>query len=150
MPTAIPTASLSLGRLLATPYRFVVPPYQRGYAWTTKEAVQLLEDILAASGADGAELAEPDYFLGSMLLLDAAGAGDFPAEPAGFAAAMVQLIALSVSALALLGGTISVNQAHSLAALDGLSRRRHRRKRGGAGGFAAVWQHGSCHHQFQR
>ncbi len=44
-------------------------------------------------------------------------------SPAGFAAAMVQLIALSVSALALLGGTIRLEEAHSLAALDGLSRR---------------------------
>jgi hypothetical protein len=55
-----------------------VPCYQRPYSWTTSEAGQLLEDILAAAGIGGAVGAEePDYFLGTILLLDGAG-GDLP------------------------------------------------------------------------
>jgi multicomponent Na+:H+ antiporter subunit D len=44
-------------------------------------------------------------------------------SPAGFAAALVQITALSVSALALLGGAAGLGQAHGLDALDGLARR---------------------------
>ncbi len=69
MATGIPTAALKLGQLMDEPFHFVVPPYQRGYAWTTKEAGQLLEDLVAASGVDSEELAEPDYFLGSIVLM---------------------------------------------------------------------------------
>jgi hypothetical protein len=55
-----------------------VPCYQRPYSWTTAEAGQLLEDVLAAAGISGAsEAEEPDYFLGTILLLDGTG-GDLP------------------------------------------------------------------------
>lgn len=53
-----------------------MPCYQRPYSWTTVEAGQLLEDVLSAAGV-GVGFAEPDYFLGAILLLDGGG-GDLP------------------------------------------------------------------------
>jgi NADH:ubiquinone oxidoreductase subunit 2 (subunit N) len=44
-------------------------------------------------------------------------------SPAGFAAALVQITAIGVSAIALLGGAAGLGQAHGLDALDGLARR---------------------------
>ncbi|MGZ5914400.1 MAG: DUF262 domain-containing protein [Hyphomicrobium sp.] len=73
----LPTASLTVTDLFSFPFHYSVPSYQRPYSWTTEEAGQLLEDILAAAGLSGPEGAEPDYFLGAILLLDAAG-GDLP------------------------------------------------------------------------
>ena len=78
MLSVLPTASLTVLDLFSTPFHYTVPCYQRPYSWTSKEAGQLLEDILAAAGlgGDGAP-AEPDYFIGTILLLDPAG-GDLP------------------------------------------------------------------------
>ncbi len=74
----LPTASLTLTHLFSSPFHFSVPSYQRPYSWTTIEAGQLLEDITAAAGLGGAvDAAEPDYFLGTILLLDGTG-GDLP------------------------------------------------------------------------
>lgn len=74
----LPTASLTLTSLFASPFHFSVPCYQRPYSWTIAEAGQLLEDILAAAGLGGpASAEEPDYFLGTVLLLDASG-GELP------------------------------------------------------------------------
>ncbi|MGB3719411.1 MAG: DUF262 domain-containing HNH endonuclease family protein [Hyphomicrobiaceae bacterium] len=64
------TAPLRIIELFSDPFRYTVPPYQRRYSWTTKEAGQLLDDIFLAIG-DGDELAEADYFLGAILLTDA-------------------------------------------------------------------------------
>src|SRR5665647_1731348 len=74
----LPTASLTLTHLFSSPFHFSVPCYQRPYSWTTGEAGQLLEDILGAAGLGGMVGAEePDYFLGTILLLDGTG-GDLP------------------------------------------------------------------------
>jgi hypothetical protein len=75
MFSGLPTASLTVSDLFSSPFHFSVPCYQRPYSWTTAEAGQLLEDILAAAGIGGAE--ESDYFLGAILLLDGLG-GDLP------------------------------------------------------------------------
>ncbi|MHA1574220.1 MAG: DUF262 domain-containing protein, partial [Alphaproteobacteria bacterium] len=74
MFSVLPTASLTVLDLFSTPFHYTVPCYQRPYSWTNKEAGQLLEDILAAAGlgGDGAP-AEPDYFIGTIILLDPAG-----------------------------------------------------------------------------
>jgi len=78
MFSVLPTASLTVLDLFSSPFHYTVPCYQRPYSWTTKEAGQLLEDILAAAGLGGdAAPAEPDYFIGTILLLDPAG-GDLP------------------------------------------------------------------------
>jgi hypothetical protein len=68
----LPTLSLRLEQLFAPSYLFRIPGYQRPYSWTVKEAGQLLEDVLSASGVDGMAASEPDYFLGAMVLLDPA------------------------------------------------------------------------------
>jgi hypothetical protein len=73
----LPTASLTVTDLFSFPFHYAVPSYQRPYSWTTEEAGQLLEDIRGAAGLSGPETAESDYFLGAILLLDAAG-GDLP------------------------------------------------------------------------
>src|SRR5213594_488861 len=53
------------------------PSYQRSYAWTPKEAGQLLDDIsLALDEAD----AGGDYFLGTMLFIDRDGAAAAPSR----------------------------------------------------------------------
>jgi uncharacterized protein DUF262/uncharacterized protein DUF1524 len=77
MFSGLPTASLTVTDLFSFPFHYSVPSYQRPYSWTTEEAGQLLEDILGAAGLFGPEAAEPDYFLGAILLLDSAG-GDLP------------------------------------------------------------------------
>ena len=66
----LPTASLPIIKLFDNPYLFTVPAYQRPYSWTTREAGQLLEDLVIAAGLDDQETASPDYFLGTILLLD--------------------------------------------------------------------------------
>lgn len=65
---------LALGSLLAPPYAFQVPSFQRPFSWTTKEAGQLLDDIvLALEEQTQATHAVPDgYFLGTMLLTEPA------------------------------------------------------------------------------
>jgi Protein of unknown function DUF262/Protein of unknown function (DUF1524) len=54
-----------------------VPSFQRAFAWTPKEAGQLLDDIsLALDEAD----ADGDYFLGTMLFIDRDGAAAAPSR----------------------------------------------------------------------
>ena len=77
----LPTASLPIIKLLDSPYLFTVPAYQRPYSWTTREAGQLLEDLVIAAGLDDQETAAPDYFLGTILLLDPEGDGVHPPVP---------------------------------------------------------------------
>ena len=77
----LPTASLPLVQLYASPYLFTIPAYQRPYSWTTKEASQLLEDVSLAAGLSDAEPATPDYFLGAILLLDPEGDSSAPPPP---------------------------------------------------------------------
>jgi hypothetical protein len=64
------TASLPVVSLFSSPFLFTVPAYQRPYSWTTKEAKQLLDDIVLASGLDDDGAPESDYFLGTILVLD--------------------------------------------------------------------------------
>lgn len=89
MYSKLPTASLSVAELLSGAFRFTVPPYQRAYSWTREEAGQLLEDLMSAAGLDDPAATDPDYFLGTILLMDRSGQGDWPGEiaaaRAGFA-----------------------------------------------------------------
>ena len=68
MFSGLTTLSRTVAALFAPPFLFSVPSYQRSYSWTLREAAQLLEDVATAAGMDGGE-AEPDYFLGAILLL---------------------------------------------------------------------------------
>lgn len=74
------TAPLRLNELFSDPFRFSVPTYQRRFSWTVKEAGQLLDDILVAAGEEP-EPAEPDYFLGAILLTDSDGQAEWRMGP---------------------------------------------------------------------
>ncbi|MGP2494826.1 DUF262 domain-containing protein [Schaalia turicensis] len=57
---------ISVGRLLNDgDYEFVIPEYQRPYAWGVEETLQLLSDLLGALEHDTAD----PYFLGSIVLV---------------------------------------------------------------------------------
>jgi hypothetical protein len=60
----------SIGDLFDDRFLFIVPPYQRPYAWTTEHAGELLDDLLAFLG-DGKEPVDElnPYFLGSIVLI---------------------------------------------------------------------------------
>ena len=66
--------------LFANPFLIEAPSYQRSYAWTPKEAGQLLDDISLA--LDEAEAGGTgDYFLGTMLFIDRDGAAAAASRP---------------------------------------------------------------------
>jgi hypothetical protein len=51
-------------------YAFVVPPYQRPYAWTTEHASELYDDLLGYLGDSAVSVEELNpYFLGSIVLI---------------------------------------------------------------------------------
>jgi len=68
-----PTASLSISELLSGPYLLNIPVYQRPYSWGREQAEQLLDDVIEASGLGSNSLADPAYFLGTVLLMDGPG-----------------------------------------------------------------------------
>jgi hypothetical protein len=78
MVSILPTVSLRLAEVLASPLRFTIPAYQRPYSWTIDQAGQLLEDLTESAGVGDADVFEPDYFLGTILLLDTARDSEFP------------------------------------------------------------------------
>lgn len=64
-------AEINVGRLLTSgDFEFVIPEYQRPYAWGVEESLQLLSDLLGALERDTDE----PYFLGSIVLVKSAGA----------------------------------------------------------------------------
>lgn len=73
-PADILGESHPLGRVFSSDYVFSIPNYQRPYAWTTEEAEELLDDVLAFLGDDPATDKTPvsdlkPYFLGSVVLI---------------------------------------------------------------------------------
>ncbi|MFG0773198.1 DUF262 domain-containing protein, partial [Vibrio plantisponsor] len=50
--------------------RYVIPIYQRNYAWGASEIEQLIQDIYDASDSDGSEEQEKNYFLGSLVVYE--------------------------------------------------------------------------------
>jgi len=73
MPSGLQSASFTVAEVLSGPFLLNVPVYQRPYAWTPDEAGQLLDDIVEAAGIESGLPPDPDYFLGTVLLMDAAG-----------------------------------------------------------------------------
>jgi hypothetical protein len=69
-----PTASLSISELLSGPYLFNIPLFQRPYSWGREQAEQLLDDLMEAAGIGAEDEADPAYFLGAVVLMDAPGA----------------------------------------------------------------------------
>ncbi|NCT66248.1 MAG: DUF262 domain-containing protein [Rhodanobacteraceae bacterium] len=65
---------LSIGELLAGSARYVIPMYQRNYAWDEGEITQLIVDVIDAMAADGADKVR-DYYIGSLVVFPRGGAG---------------------------------------------------------------------------
>lgn len=63
-------AEINLGKLFTNDFDFVIPEYQRPYAWGRDEALQLLADLEGALERD----TEEPYFLGSIVLVKDAAA----------------------------------------------------------------------------
>ncbi len=59
-----------VGEVFSERYAFVVPPYQRTYAWTNEQAGELLEDLLDYLGNSDENVDELNpYFLGNIVLI---------------------------------------------------------------------------------
>lgn len=65
----------AIQKVFSDDYVFRIPDYQRPYSWTTDQARELIEDLLAYVEANAGPVAEmPPYFLGSIVLIK----GDSP------------------------------------------------------------------------
>ena len=84
MAFAFTADSRTLEQLLAEPSIFRVPDYQRSYSWTTKEAGQLIDDVVIACSSVQ-DVAEPEegYFLGAVLLMELGASEKTEAAAAG-------------------------------------------------------------------
>lgn len=77
MPRLLSAKEQPLSKIFSSDYLFTIPGYQRPYAWGTEQAEELLEDVLAASSAAGADLQDAaPYFLGSIVLIQKEGVPD--------------------------------------------------------------------------
>lgn len=70
-PTKIQAAEQTIGEVFSNTYDFTVPHYQRPYAWTTEQAGELLDDLLAAAAGEASVKESDPYFLGSVVLIKA-------------------------------------------------------------------------------
>lgn len=68
--TKIQAAERPVGDVFSDEFRFSIPRYQRPYAWTTEQAGEMLDDLLAAATA-GTDIDPAPYFLGSIVLVKA-------------------------------------------------------------------------------
>ncbi len=71
MPSQFTAQTMSLGQLFAGLHAINTPPYQRPFSWEQREASRLLEDLAAAIEADGDSGEIDEYFLGTMLFIEA-------------------------------------------------------------------------------
>jgi hypothetical protein len=76
--TKIQAAERPIGDVFSDLYRFVIPRYQRPYAWTNDQAGEMLEDLLEAARCRHRLEDSDPYFLGSVVLVK--GEGDALAE----------------------------------------------------------------------
>jgi len=75
MAVKIEASEKPLQKVFSSDYDFLIPLYQRPYAWTVEEAGELLNDLLDNMGADATPVDETNpYFLGSIVLVK----GDAP------------------------------------------------------------------------
>lgn len=73
MTSGLQSSSFAIADILSGPFLLNVPVYQRPFAWTSEEAGQLLDDIIEAAAIETDVAPDPDYFLGSVLLMDSSG-----------------------------------------------------------------------------
>ena len=71
MPSQFTAQTMPLGQLFASLHTINTPTYQRPFSWEQREASRLLDDLTAAmeGNGDGSEIDE--YFLGTMLFIEA-------------------------------------------------------------------------------
>src|SRR5579862_540428 len=70
MTVKIEASEKPLQKVFCSDYDFVIPLYQRPYAWTTKEAGELLADLTDNMGPVGTPIEDVNpYFLGSVVLV---------------------------------------------------------------------------------
>jgi hypothetical protein len=67
--TRIQAAEKPVGDIFSNAYRFSIPRYQRPYAWTTDQAGEMLDDLLAAARCEHKLEDSDPYFLGSVVLV---------------------------------------------------------------------------------
>jgi len=69
--TKIQAAERPIGDIFSDEYRFMIPRYQRPYAWGMEQAAEMFDDLLgAATSKSSLDEADP-YFLGSVVLVKA-------------------------------------------------------------------------------
>lgn len=112
-----------LGKILDGDRRFIIPPYQRAYAWAEEEALTLLSDLrFAQEHAPHRRGDAAPYFMGSIVLVRAAGD---PVEHVVDGHQRLTTISILLAVL------------RDLDAEEGIALDRHIRRRGaGAGGEA--------------
>lgn len=70
MGTRIVAQEQPISRIFSNDYVFRIPSYQRPYSWTTEQAGELLEDLVAFMKSGPASVENmPPYFLGSIVLI---------------------------------------------------------------------------------
>ena len=75
MSRIISATEQTLSAIFSRQYDFVIPPYQRPYAWTTDEAEELFDDLhgfhqqVARTQSFGNSAVSAPYFLGSVVLV---------------------------------------------------------------------------------
>ena len=73
MPETIKAKELSLADIFCDKFRFLIPDYQRPYAWTTEHTSELLEDLKHAACpvmSEDSDVKEASpYFLGSIVII---------------------------------------------------------------------------------
>lgn len=70
MSNKITGAEYPLAKIFSSDFDFVIPAYQRPYAWTDDQALELFDDLHSFYMA---EPADDSYFLGSIVLIKAEG-----------------------------------------------------------------------------
>ncbi|MBY0282681.1 MAG: DUF262 domain-containing HNH endonuclease family protein [Sphingomonas sp.] len=69
MSKKISGAEFPLSKIFSSDFEYVIPSYQRPYAWGVEQASELFDDLVAFFRAE----AEEGYFLGSIVLIKAEG-----------------------------------------------------------------------------
>lgn len=78
MPSQFTAQTMPLGQLFANLHTINTPPYQRPFSWEQREASRLLEDLAAAMEENGNGGEIDEYFLGTMLFIEAERASRLP------------------------------------------------------------------------
>jgi hypothetical protein len=67
--TKIQAAERPIGDIFSDEFRFTMPMYQRPYSWTTEQAGEMFDDLLAAATAHESLDDVDPYFLGSVVVV---------------------------------------------------------------------------------